>query len=210
MAKTTLKPSRLQEPWILSSFWLLLRLVPPVMLNEDLTHHPTPSLEGALHVDGLILPSITLWSRHGHLPCLTQKELSLWASRRVGLHQQAAWGSKAGPWRPHQLHCTDHTEGKTQGWEDWNPSLSKGQKLKYNHCPEMNKVVVAPYSEWDTGSSILEEAKCQLRPPPSNTCSSMGQTRLPAKTNMLAEWVNEPLLVFTSWHLPLTEFTLLS
>lgn len=60
MAKTTLKPSRLQEPWILSSFWLLLRLVPPVMLNEDLTHHPTPSLEGALHVDGLILPSITL------------------------------------------------------------------------------------------------------------------------------------------------------
>ena len=60
MAKTTLKPSRLKEPWVLSSFWLLLRLVSPVMLNEDLTHHPTPSLEGAFHVDGLIPPSITL------------------------------------------------------------------------------------------------------------------------------------------------------
>ena len=119
MAKTTLKPSRLQEPWVLSSFWLLLTLVPPVMPNEDLTHHPTPSLEGALHEDSLIPPSITLWSGHAHLPCLTEKELNLWASRHVGptptsssRHQCRLLEAASAP-----LH-TDHTEGKTWGWKD--------------------------------------------------------------------------------------------
>lgn len=60
MAKTASKLSKLQEPWVPSSFWLLLGLVPLVVLDEDLTHQPTPSLEGALPADGLILPSITL------------------------------------------------------------------------------------------------------------------------------------------------------
>ena len=60
MAKAALEATKPREPWAPHSFQILLRLVTSLVLNEDLTHHPTSSLEGELDADGLIPSLLTL------------------------------------------------------------------------------------------------------------------------------------------------------